>query len=92
MAPSFRTDGNIGYKDISPCDNLSLLVLLCVVVGGWGWVEHVGVVRWRGRPRVLGRMTEGEHVEGGGGCTVQHVEAADHLCLSRVVGPVHHTY
>ena len=24
---------------------------------------------------MLGRMTEGEHVEGGGGRTVQHVEA-----------------
>ena len=26
---------------------------------------------------MLGGMTEGEHVEGGGGCAVQHLEACD---------------
>ena len=38
-------------------------------------MEHVSMVRGRGRTRVLGGMTEGEHVEGGGGRAVQHLEA-----------------
>ena len=39
------------------------------------------MVGGRGRPRVLGGMTEGEHVEGGGGRAVQHLEVGDHFLL-----------
>ena len=46
---------------------LDLLLLLLVVVGG---VEHIRRVGSRGG--VLGRVPEGEHVEGGGGGAVQH--------------------
>ena len=45
-----------------------LLLLLVVVVG---CVEHVRGVGHGAR--VLGRVPEGEHVEGGGGSAVQHL-------------------
>ena len=44
-------------------------------------MEHVSMVRWRGRSRVLGGGSEGEHVEGGGGRAVQHLEVWDHFLL-----------
>ena len=69
-------------KELWSGDNLSLLLLVVVVVvGGVGRVEHVRMVGGRGRPGVLGRMTEGEHVEGGGGRAVQHLEVWDHFLL-----------
>jgi len=62
-----------------------------MVVGAVGWVEHVCMVRGRDRSRVLGGMTEGEHVEGGGGRAMQHLEAWE-ITSYLVAGTVHHTY
>ena len=51
---------------------LLLLLLLMVVVMVLGGVEHVPVVGYGRGGRVLRAVSEGEHVEGGGGRTVQH--------------------